>query len=200
MSDFNILSKVLVENFHPKLVLDVGCGSGSLVLKFQEQGVNAIGCDISRDALSVNKKARPYLLLSRAENLPFKEKIFDLIVYHHVVEHLSNFSFIEEAKKILKNGGVIYIETPLPPFEAKRLWARVRIKRPALHINLHTRSFWIKIFESYGFQFMGDLEEVLGYDQPSAWFRKLLWKLGTPGKRLWRRYLIGAFLFKLEEK
>lgn len=91
------------------------------------------------------------------------------------------------------------METPLPPFEAKWLWRTVRIKRPVGHINLHTRSFWIQAFESHGFKFVGDFKEVLGYDVPAAWFRRLLWKFGPAGKYLWLRFLIGNFLFKLEE-
>ena len=143
MSDLNILAEHLVEKFRPKTVLDAGCGAGGLIFMFQKLGVDAYGFDVNRHTLcQANEKMQSYLCQADAGNISFKNSTFDLIVSHHVVEHLWNHDYyIEEVKRVLKPGGGVYMETPLPPFEAKWLWRALRIERPTEHINLHNRFF-----------------------------------------------------------
>lgn len=107
MSDYSILAKHLVEKFHPKLVLDAGCGKGELLFMFRKLGVDAYGFDVNRDALcQANEKTRSHLCQADVGNIPFKNSTFDLIVSHHVVEHLLNHdSFIQDVKRVLKPGG-----------------------------------------------------------------------------------------------
>lgn len=45
---------------------------------------------------------------------PFDDGQFDEVIAIHVVEHLQSLiSFMNEAHRILKNGGALYLETPL---------------------------------------------------------------------------------------
>ena len=65
-------------------VLDLGCGSGSLIKHFAEKTKLYIGVDISRELLKYAKaKANPFpnatLILADADNLPFPNETFDAV-------------------------------------------------------------------------------------------------------------------------
>ncbi|ADC90156.1 Methyltransferase type 11 [Thermocrinis albus DSM 14484] len=87
--------------------LDVGTGTGEVLLKSQNTGLR-VGMDISRGMLSVAKgKCRDcYFVLGDAENMPFKDSSFSSVVLSLVYRHLQDRdSFLAEAYRILKEGG-----------------------------------------------------------------------------------------------
>ncbi len=84
-------------------ILDVGCGKN----KFKNQNDIIIGLDKHRfegvDVLH-DLERFPY---------PFKDEEFDAIFCSHILEHLKEpFYVIKECRRILKNGGKIFIRTP----------------------------------------------------------------------------------------
>ena len=71
----------------PRRVLDVGCGWGRELVRFN----NAVGVDV---CLPFLKTAKNYtsneLVLSDASSLPFKDNSFDLAIMSEVIEHLNS--------------------------------------------------------------------------------------------------------------
>jgi len=176
----DLLAEALIENFHPTRVLDVGCGGGELVHAFQTRDVIAYGIDTSP---KVERWKGGVFIQANGESLPFKDCGFDLVTAHHVIEHLKDpDSFINEAKRVLKSKGVVYITTPISPFGLTGLWRILQLQREPTHISLHTRSFWLRAFESHGFKFIGNLQGIIVKDPPVFWVGRLLTKLGLPGK------------------
>jgi SAM-dependent methyltransferase len=113
--------------------LDVGCGLGNLITTFSSAGVEAIGTDISRFAAKHSKQVR-----ASASYLPFTSESMDLVTAMHVTEHLSQrgfLLFLEEAKRILKPNGTIFVITPnlLSPL---RILQRKKWLYDPTHINL----------------------------------------------------------------
>mgnify|MGYP000129569576 CR=1 FL=1 len=52
-------------------------------------------------------------ILGDAEYLPFRDRVFDLIVASHVIEHLVNPArFLMECWRVLRSGGVLELRTP----------------------------------------------------------------------------------------
>ncbi len=78
------------------LLLDVGCGTGLS----SDFGCKVIGIDNSLELLKLNNKKNK--VMSCAENLPFKDNIFDYVVS---LTAIHNFSNIEKSLKEMKRVG-----------------------------------------------------------------------------------------------
>ena len=95
------------------LVLEVGCSAGGALKFFKDKGYNIKGLDLGEEYLEYGKKNYA-LELQYGELASAKfEKAPDIIIYHHVFEHL--LDPMDELKKIretLADDGAIYIEVP----------------------------------------------------------------------------------------
>ena len=77
------VADAIVEQLHPKTVLDAGCAMGFLVEALRDRGVEAYGFDISEYAISrVREDIKPYCWVQSAtQPLPQnKPAHYDLIV------------------------------------------------------------------------------------------------------------------------
>jgi len=108
---------LIIQRNNSKHVLDVGCGTGKLVSYLQKKGYDAHGCDISTEAINfaskINKKGT--IIKASATNLPYKNNSFDLISVISTIEHLTSKEagiFLEEAHRILRPKGIIFLITP----------------------------------------------------------------------------------------
>ncbi|MCS6998299.1 MAG: class I SAM-dependent methyltransferase [Aquificaceae bacterium] len=87
--------------------LDVGTGTGEVLLKSQNRGLK-VGMDLSKDML---RRAREKckvcrFLVADAENMPFKKSSFSSVTLSLVFRHLlDRRSFLREVKRVLKEGG-----------------------------------------------------------------------------------------------
>jgi SAM-dependent methyltransferase len=94
-------------------VLDLGAGAGSL--KSFEYACSVICVDSDKDAF-----ANPYApqstvrrVIALGESLPFAPSSFDLVLCHHVLEHVVQVEgTLREISRILKPDGRLYISVP----------------------------------------------------------------------------------------
>lgn len=96
-------------------ILDIGCGTGTFLYFLKELGYhNVIGLEISPQAVRVAKEELGIEVYNRDfsnHNLPHES--FDVIVGTALMEHMINpLMAIKEAAKLLKPGGLIYLNTP----------------------------------------------------------------------------------------
>lgn len=96
-------------------VLDVGTGTGFLALLFAEMGHEVTGIDLSEEMLKKAKLNADSMGLEidlfhgDAENLPFEECCFDLVVNKYLLWTLQEPSCaLLEWKRVLKPGGMIF--------------------------------------------------------------------------------------------
>ena len=102
-------------------VLDIGCRYGQDLRWLAKECPHCLcyGVDIDKEPL---KKARQidtgegvllHLAAAKAEALPFRRGVFDLIISSEVIEHSPHIEiFLSEARRVLKSGGFIIITTP----------------------------------------------------------------------------------------
>lgn len=98
-------------------VLDLGCGNGRLLELFKGKNVDYVyvGVDNSEKLIEIAKKKNPgiFFQVANALNLPFPDnyfdKIFSIAVLHHIPSDDFRNHFIEEARRVLKPGGLFIL-------------------------------------------------------------------------------------------
>ena len=78
------------------MILDLGSGTGMLS-EFLNKEI--IGVDFS---IKMLKKSGKYKILGDAENLPFKNDTFDIVLSFTLIQNLPNFGVFKEVRRILK--------------------------------------------------------------------------------------------------
>lgn len=91
---------------------EIGCGSGGILIPFQNQGWSVYGCDLGSEYLKKGIESGLTLEYG-SENSLKKYGKADLVILSHVLEHFSNpLKTLESIDTLLTNGGYIYIELP----------------------------------------------------------------------------------------
>lgn len=102
-------------------VLEVGCGEGVLSVAMAKKGAKVTSTDISepnivaaRNYAHSNNINSVVFSLADAENLPFADNSFDVVVADNVLEHLPNFyKGLSEIKRVTKKRAIIALPTSL---------------------------------------------------------------------------------------
>lgn len=109
------IKKLLGENLE---VLDIGCAIGNFIKScLMRTNWKLTGIDIAEDAIVAVKrelKDKADFFVADIESLAATgEKKFDLIFSSHTLEHINNpQAYIRSIAKVLKPGGLLYIEVP----------------------------------------------------------------------------------------
>jgi glycosyltransferase involved in cell wall biosynthesis len=116
-----------IKNLSPKRVVDLGCGSG---IALSWLAGERIGIDFSQDLLRDAHDGADYIVAD-VEVTPLRESTFDLAICLDVAEHLPSLKVIEEAHRILENGGVFQLSTADPKYHLLlELLEWLRVKLP----------------------------------------------------------------------
>jgi ubiquinone/menaquinone biosynthesis C-methylase UbiE len=96
-----------------KSLLDIGCGPGWLTVMYAKHGANVTAIDLTAQALSLTKSALKQnrelasLNLASAEQLPFPDKSFDVVVSSGVLHHTPDYQkAICESYRVARDGGI----------------------------------------------------------------------------------------------
>lgn len=108
-------------------VLDVGCNNGLYLHLLKSLGWEVQGIDIDRNACNLAKELGIDVFCGNLEDANFPESFFDVVRFNQVLEHLPDpKKALEEAKRILKKDGKIYISVPnsrsMARFLFKDIW------------------------------------------------------------------------------
>lgn len=136
------------------LVLDAGCGSGSLLFKLSGFGCNTFGIEQSKEYVEILRKRTKNFTQSNIRSIkqgsvadiPFPDKSFDAVVSAEVLEHVKDDTqAILEFYRVLRHGGVCIVSVPASPslWDFTDEWAG--------HLRRYTREDLINLFEKKGF-------------------------------------------------
>jgi len=91
-------------------LLDVGSGNGQISDYFNAH--NVVSAVDIRDRRLVKDNGVDFRIVD-SEVMPFEDNRFDIVLSHHVIEHVPNQDLhVEEIKRVLKPTGACYLATP----------------------------------------------------------------------------------------
>ena len=105
------------------------------VSQFRQFSDDVYGVDIDPDKIAQASEWLPNLRVSPAEELPFADESFDLILLNEVIEHVDDDRrTIVEAYRVLAPGGhiVVYAPNRLYPFETHGFFFGESTTAPAI--------------------------------------------------------------------
>jgi 2-polyprenyl-3-methyl-5-hydroxy-6-metoxy-1,4-benzoquinol methylase len=156
-----IIKAVCKNEVSGKTILDCGCGEGFISLELSSRGANVLGIDLSSNKIRMAKKLEKRtnapnvaFIIADAENLPFKEGAFDLVVLSEVIEHLPKPNVcLNGLDFILAENGKVYVTVPK---NNKLVFSRLKKKKredkisinidDPSHFDPHIQSFSRKEF------------------------------------------------------
>jgi SAM-dependent methyltransferase len=134
--------------------LEVGSGMGHLVAQLEDAFVT-FGCDINPWAVKRSRSVvnRSSLQTASAQDLPFINDSFNVVIIKHIVEHLPDPQrAIREISRVTEQGGTLILATPnldslLKPWKGDK-W--IGYQDPT-HISLKRPAEWLSYIRGAGF-------------------------------------------------
>jgi SAM-dependent methyltransferase len=140
----------IVEHFHPANVVDVGCGSGLLLLTLRQKGVDGIGFEYSAAACDMCRARGLEVRRFDIEHDTAPEARADVVISTEVAEHLPASCADRFVDLLCSFSDNIVLTAAVPGVEGTD------------HVNEQPNEYWIQKFEARG----------LDYDKP----RSLAWR------------------------
>ena len=136
-------------------LLEVGSGMGHLVGSLEDT-FETYGMDLNHWAVKQSKAVinKTSLETARAQELPFKDGAFNVVIIKHIVEHLPDpQKAINEIGRVTEKGGILILATPnldslLKPWKGDK-W--IGYQDPT-HISLKRPAEWFSYIEEAGFK------------------------------------------------
>lgn len=147
-------------------VLENGCGIGMYLDHLAPHAGTLIGLEYDFERASEAHKRSDAVICAAGERLPFRDRSFDLVLSHEVLEHVQDDrSAVQEMVRVLNPGGRIVIFAPNRgyPFETHGIYWRRRYlfgniplvnylprkirNRLAPHVRVYTRRDLAALFQ-----------------------------------------------------
>jgi SAM-dependent methyltransferase len=136
----------------PARLLDIGCGSGTLLALLKRRGFEVSGFDSSSVAARIaNENDIDVIVGERLQDAGFLDGGFDLVTLFHVLEHVSDpRSVLAEVHRILQPNGRMILQVPNIDSWQSRLFGErwYGLDVPRHLINYSERSIRHLLFDS----------------------------------------------------
>ncbi len=123
-------------------ILEIGCGIGSVVAELTARACDAIGTDISTEAINYGREKYPNVNLTvmAAEDLKFDDGSFDIVLSFDLFEHIARIDkHVSEVCRVLKPAGYYLLQTPNKYSNALfETLSKKSLKWRRAHPSLHT--------------------------------------------------------------
>lgn len=114
------VAEKLAKHYHLKAgqrVLDIGCGKAHLLYELTQIApqIEVVGIDVSEYAIThTMKEIEPYLMKGEAQNLPFEDNSFDLVISINALHNLKVYDLkkaVESIGRISRGNSYIVVES-----------------------------------------------------------------------------------------
>ena len=135
-------------------LLDVGFGNGGFLKLAQDIGWEVDGVDLDETAVETAKSRGFVVSNGDIFSLKSPSEQYDVVTLCHVIEHVHDpFAVISEAFRILKPGGVLWIDTPnMRSLGQKKFGEHWRGLEPPRHLILFTPRSLRNLLRQSGFE------------------------------------------------
>jgi SAM-dependent methyltransferase len=161
----------IIKLLNPKSVIDIGCGIGTFIYCFKEQGISdVLGIDGSWCNKELINKflAENEFLEKNLESKLVLDKKFDLVISLEVAEHLSEKSADIFVENLISSGNIILFSAAIP------------LQGGQNHINEQWLDYWEIKFLKHGY-YLQDVIRPIFWDNPRVfWWYKQNMVLFTP--------------------
>ena len=103
----------IVEKLDSGTVLDVACGTGTLLALAEKKGLKCTGIDLSAGMLAQARSKVPEAEFRQASyyKIPYHEESFDYVVATNALSggHIDARKVLEEMLRVCRSGGMLYI-------------------------------------------------------------------------------------------
>ena len=152
----------IINKFHPKSVVDVGCGIGTWLDVFQKYGVtDFIGIDgdfLDRKLLMIDESKFVVADLTKSINL---NRRFDLAISTEVAEHLPESSANNFINLLTNLSDTIFFSAAIPGQGGQN------------HLNEQYPVYWQKKFEDHNYTLVYDFSpEIWNNNQVEWWYKQ----------------------------
>jgi len=134
-------------------LLDVSCGIGSLLAAAQDRGIEAVGVDLSDEAVKLAKRAAPSVevAVGAGEALAFRDGSFDYVTCLGSLEHFLDMGQgLEEMKRVAKPSARFCIMVPNQDFIGWKVLGHQGTAQQDINEHLLPLSGWRRLFEQHG--------------------------------------------------
>jgi len=148
----------LLPAFPDATCMDLGCGDGLFLKDFFSKGrMELIGCDADLVRLL---RAREFsrntpLVCAFADKAPFRSNVFDILILHHVLEHIEDDNkAMRECRRLLKKGGILILGVPNEDSPNGRLsrFLHPKLYRTGEHVNFYSEDKILNLLKSLNFK------------------------------------------------
>lgn len=157
-------------------ILDIGCGSGTLLNRLRSLGWTTLGVEPDPVAAEKGRQLGLEIETGTIETIDWGNRTFDAITLQHVVEHmLDPVSTMSQIRKLLNPNGLVYIAIPNPnSLGAKWLgpdWLGWDVPR---HLHMFPGAALSKLLDQSGMQILS----IRTSGRVATW----LWKISQTSK------------------
>lgn len=135
------MARSILERFHPRTVIDVGCGAGALLEAFRDLNCAGHGLEYSDAGLAFCRRRGLSVQKFNIEKDQFDHRQYDTAVSFEVAEHLAPWSAKSFVKLLCNLSPLVIISAATPG------------QGGTAHINEQPHSYWIKKFRDNGYYF-----------------------------------------------
>ncbi len=174
----------------PGRALDVGCGDGDFLAHLRRRGWQVVGLELSAAAAGRARERGVEVREEELEAAGFAPGSFDLVTLWHVLEHLPDpRRALEEARRVLRPGGLLVLEVPNISSPTFRLcgerWFPLDVPRHLQHFDPRSleRILALSGFEPLGWRNLHAMDWVLAAIS-------FVDRLGVLGRRRGEHYFV----------
>src|SRR5206468_9659462 len=136
-------------------LLDVSCGTGSLLAAARERAVDAVGVDLSDEAVKLAKRVAPgaEVAVGAGEALAFRDGSFDYVSCLGSLEHFLDMGKgLEEMKRVAKPAARFCIMVPNRDFIGWKILGHQGTAQQDINEHLLSLAAWRRLFQQHGLE------------------------------------------------
>jgi SAM-dependent methyltransferase len=163
LNDPQKIIPVIVKLLKPNSVVDVGCGLGTFLSVFKQEGVKEVlgidGSWVDKNLLKKNLELNEFKEMDLEKEIVLDKK-YDLVLSLEVAEHLKADSAEIFIKSLVQAGNVILFSAALPKQGGQN------------HINEQWLTYWEALFNKHGYVIHDIIRPIFWNEESIFWWYK----------------------------